>query len=509
MPQKNSVISDFAISDDFSSFHTDYYSIAKPGDIAEVHAEMAHYNVNHLIDNHERIYDQYGRRAIFDVCRVLGEGMDLDNVRNNLRPSLFAMIHDMNHKGATGFGEKTHNKGRFLTENFEKFYQCFRYPITCLSTHLPIWTVVQKGDEVRVASKHPRTYQFPPVQTHVAMSVSHYGFDTELKAKKFILPFALGYSPEYDIDQLMNRFLLDGHDPIAMFNWDGTKFDRSLPEFIIRSCYIVRKAIYKACGADSQLLALLDMVASSLACRVHILPDGKIILVRNGNPSGAPATSTNNSLAQILMWSIMLMIYKEERPECNLEFTEFLRDTGFLCMGDDGTLAIHNQEQMDFCKEVPRLWNLITGVNCTIEFVPNIEDSIFLGRKAFRRNGKWFSYCYDYDRISFGLIHKSGKLINFTSLRQQRLLGVWQNVKWLHLHPKPGSKKIRGIYKVLSAIEAILDSISKRGLMHRDVRMVYNRDKVLLSTFLQHESNQYSACAIKTDAEYFLHHGRK
>jgi hypothetical protein len=178
-------------------------------------------------------------------------------------------------------------------------------------------------------------------------------------------------------------------------------------------------------------------------------------------------------------------------------------------MGDDGTLAIHNQEQMDFCKDVPRLWNLITGVNCTIEFVPNIEDSIFLGRKAFRRNGKWFSYCYDYDRISFGLIHKSGKLINFTSLRQQRLLGVWQNVKWLHLHPDPGSDEIRGIYKVLLAIEAILDSISKRGLMHRDVRMVYNRDKVLLSTFLQHGDDQYSACASKTDAEYFSNYGRK
>ncbi len=248
-------------------------------------------------------------------------------------------------------------------------------------------------------------------------------------------------------------------------------------------------------NADESFIKALEVVEEIMCCRVHILPDGGVILVRNGNPSGVFATTTNNSIAQLLVWAIMARLYNKDNPNDIIDFISFVKDTGWVCLGDDGTLAIHTEQQRRFCEAVPTLWKRVTGKNCESEFV-EVENSVFLGKKHFMYAGRWYNYNPDAPRAAFGLLYKAPKSVNLTGKRAQRLLGVWQTIKFLHLHPD--RQKIKA-YHLLLEIESILQNFLDRNKLDKDVFKVYNRDKNLINSLLR---RRYSAGTFKTGAEY-------
>lgn len=489
MPQKGKVVKDTAVSGHFEPLFKGDYKISVVGDTKTCYSEMAKYNVNELIPLHESISVRYGREALLEVLVLLSEHIKI----KESKPDLVNFLLDMNLKGAGGHGVN-YNKGDYLRKETDKFITAFSFPLLTLTNEPCLFVVTQK-EEVRAIEKDSRTYQFYNANFHIATAVINYSFDKEIKNSCFKLPFALGYSPEYDSNRLMSRFFQDGQEPIKMFNWDGEKYDRSLPEFIMRLVYQIKAIFYKTANVDESHIKALQVVEEIMCCRIHVLPDGGVILVRNGNPSGVFATTTNNSVAQLLVWAIMIFLYNEQNPEDIVDFISFIKDTGWLCLGDDGTLAIHTEQQMRLCSAVPTLWKRVTGKNCESEFVA-VEDSVFLGKKHFRFAGNWYNYNPDASRSAFGLLSKAPKDIDMTGKRAQRLLGVWQTIKFLHLHHN--KRKIEA-YQLLLKIEEILENFLERNKLDEAVFLVYNRDKTLINSLLV---NEYSAGTSKTGAEY-------
>lgn len=246
----------------------------------------------------------------------------------------------------------------------------------------PLWKVVPKTEwyplEKLVQGK-VRTFIIPPV--HLVYWLEAF-FKTQNDALKGAPWSAYGFNPYQGGTNLLAQSLIKHKDWIIL-TYDVSGWDRKLP--LMRYLYDFRSSFYDE--GDELLKWCCDNVCESLL----VLPDGSVVLKKNGNNSGNVGTTQDNIMAHVLILSYALSRVHGRNLTLVLKIIVKL-------FGDDAVLAMPIPKMQNW-KNIFEDSYKHFGLSLDPFIVSqNIEDHTFLGFR-FKRYGNYYLPEYPIDRL--------------------------------------------------------------------------------------------------------------
>jgi hypothetical protein len=186
--------------------------------------------------------------------------------------------------------------------------------------------------------------------------------------------YAGGKSP----DQLGNIIFNDRGQRKNWFSWDAHSYDRSIPGWLIRDVMQIIKGWF---ALDEKQETLFDYVTDSLVVKQFIGPDGKMIEVHDGVPSGSMFTQIVDTVANLVILTTYLF-------HIGLSESEVLRFKCNIC-GDDN-LIFHDGEIVvkDYCTYVAKNFGITSHPDKCKSGLCEYDAPQYLSR-FWRASGAW------------------------------------------------------------------------------------------------------------------------
>lgn len=470
-PQKNKQEKSIPLTRYFGDVLGDKYKIAELGNFNMLFDEMNKYDNSKHTQLAKLLDETDGDLVETEVFLFLSQFLRPGSTSVNFE----TMYHSINQQGATGFNGKG-TKGDFIRKNPNTFIKMLYYPQAFMLTDLNIYCVTNK-EEVRAADKNTRTYQFPPAWSHFCSIIPFLGLNKAVSDRwKEGLPFMPGYSPQNEADYLIQSMKRNDKLPRWFIEWDGKNYDRSHNVYLIQRTRNVRMRLQKFLEPDSKnIVRLIAIMYGVTMDRIHVLPNGLVVISRGGNPSGWICTTIDNCITHLIIFSLMLQIYHRDTG-IRIQLQELITETSWGVYGDDGKAGVFDEKYHRFYSSIPDLWLKVTGKTCEVVIHETLDDFTFLGHKYFEHRGKYFAYAAEVDKAAYGLLHIDGK--DLTSVEEQiRVYGQWLCFKNLFLKPELDAKH----FSYLMKLDGYLKYHMRCGYLDKSIERPYLKQLATIS----------------------------
>lgn len=274
---------------------------------------------------------------------------------------------------------------------------------------IPIWTLSGKL-EVRDVSKPCRCYMIAPMWMSAVQQKFTKLQNLTMMAARFKIPSAVGMRVPEDWYELYTR-LHEHEEPdykIKFFLsdiklWDSVQYRSVLWRTARLRC--------RALGLTGEEKKLFYHYVYWTINRVVLLPDGDLVLTKDGNASGKPDTTFDNGINQIQMHA---MLWHDLYGTFS-GFEMFLQRAKEFTNGDDIISACVNAADEDFYRALPGLWKKRFGSEMKSELVEEWSAVHFLGAQPISSvwPGCVLVKPYDIPRQMANLVHKGNKPSKF------------------------------------------------------------------------------------------------
>jgi len=241
-----------------------------------------------------------------------------------------------------------------------------------------VWTGCLKDEVVKIEKvKHGLVRFFFCCPMPVQVRLMQFGGVLNKRvielSKKFMFPTYLGVS-SYDRNWhvLFSRFRGKKH----FFSLDETNYDSTISVRLLAALYDIRNSLLDVPVSDNHLRRLIQEIAET----VVVTDTGHLIQKRQGNPSGSPNTSADNSL-------ILIMLYFEAyfRVYPTDSLFDFEAHVSLVVIGDDNFCGVDEARSLfteNSVMSVMTEWGIspkVEAVSDTLEgmeFVSKIIKSV-------------------------------------------------------------------------------------------------------------------------------------
>jgi hypothetical protein len=274
---------------------------------------------------------------------------------------------------------------------------------------IPIWVLSGKL-EVRDVSKPCRCYMIAPMWMSAVQQKFTKLQNLTMMAARFKIPSAVGMRVPEDWYELYTR-LHEYEEPdykIKFFLsdiklWDSVQYRSVLWRTARLRC--------RALGLTGEEKKLFFHYVYWTINRVVLLPDGELVLTKDGNASGKPDTTFDNGINQIQMHA---MLWHDLYGTFS-GFEMFLHRAKEFTNGDDIISACVNAADETFYRALPGLWKKRFGSEMKSELVEEWSAVHFLGAQPLSSvwPGCVLVKPYDIPRQMANLVHKGNKPSKF------------------------------------------------------------------------------------------------
>jgi len=284
-----------------------------------------------------------------------------------------------------------------------------------LSTDMPVIWLASGKLEIRLIEKDCRVYLICPMWFSAQIQSFMKRQDINVMEARFTIPSAVGMHVPVEwvtLHTRLHKHVRPDFEPKYYLS-DIKLFD----SMQYRSLFW-RNARLRAKGLNlkgDDLAAYMHLTYWTIN-RIVLLPDGQVVLTKDGNPSGKPGTTVDNGMNQVQMvamcWHYLFETFHG--------FLDFIERSGFFTNGDDVIAIIVCAEDERFFKRLPEVWKKLFGSDLIAEIVNEWKDVHFLGSQPLSNDypGKYLVKPYDLPRLVANMIHKGQDPANFDPVKE-------------------------------------------------------------------------------------------
>jgi hypothetical protein len=286
-----------------------------------------------------------------------------------------------------------------------------------MDTLLPIWAVTGK-DELRAKEKVVRTIQAPPVIFQACVQKYCKKATEALFSSPTLGPFKPGIAIPQEWEWIVHRLEAYsgqfGDFTTQYMMADIKTFDAGQPPAVRKFSLKLRLRHLKVTPLEKEHV---EKLFRNLVYRVNLLPDGSLVLTRQGMGSGDPNTTSDNCLNHLFEWFVMWKLAKKNPHK----FSLFVEQTGMCLFGDDIVAAAHSEIHLAFYTFARDNWEKTFGTPIKMFFNSDISKVDFLGRRSATDDefGRYNCVPADPIKLASSLIFKSHPASELKKILQQ------------------------------------------------------------------------------------------
>lgn len=267
--------------------------------------------------------------------------------------------------------------------------------------------------EVRDVAKDCRCYLIAPMWHSMLLQMFCKMQNVQIMEGRFELPSAVGMSVPYDWYDLRRRlYRYERSDfKIKFFLADIKLYDSQQYRKFFDVLASIRARGLNL-GKRSRLRKSFDSLYAKIQSRFVILPNGKIVYTKDGNPSGSANTTMDNGMNSVAQLAVCWFV---THADSFVGFVEFIQRCAYLTFGDDLICSITCPEDELFFKRLPEVWQSIYGSIIKSEIVERWSDVHFLGAQPLGDVDPYIYLLkpYDIPRLVANLYYKGSSPKNF------------------------------------------------------------------------------------------------
>jgi len=262
------------------------------------------------------------------------------------------------------FTERWDTRGKFLQAGVHPYIDSWWD-----SGHQSVWTGCLKDEVMKKSKIENGLVRFffccpLPVQIRLLQFGGVLNKRIVELSRQFAFPTYLGVS-SYDRGwhNLFSPFRGKKH----FFSLDETNYDSTISAFLMAALYDIRNSLLDVPCSDVHLSRLLREVVQT----VIVTDTGHLVQKRQGNPSGSPNTSVDNSL-------ILIMLYFEAyfRVYPSDTLVDFFANVSLVVIGDDNFCGVSDTRSLfdEFSvMNVMHEWGIVPKVECVSDTLEGME----------------------------------------------------------------------------------------------------------------------------------------
>lgn len=262
------------------------------------------------------------------------------------------------------FTERWDTRGKFLQAGVHPYIDSWWD-----SGHQSVWTGCLKDEVMKKSKIENGLVRFffccpLPVQIRLLQFGGVLNKRIVELSRQFAFPTYLGVS-SYDRGwhNLFSPFRGKKH----FFSLDETNYDSTISSFLMAALYDIRNSLLDVPCSDAHVGRLLREVVQT----VIVTDTGHLVQKRQGNPSGSPNTSVDNSL-------ILIMLYFEAyfRVYPSDTLVDFFANVSLVVIGDDNFCGVSDTRSLfdEFSvMNVMHEWGIVPKVECVSDTLEGME----------------------------------------------------------------------------------------------------------------------------------------
>jgi hypothetical protein len=350
-------------------------------------------------------------------------------------------------------------------------YETIEFP-ELFDDEILLWQVSGKL-EIRDIAKNCRCYMIAPMWHSMIMQKYCKLQNLQVMERRFELPSAVGMSVPiewYNLRARLHKYEKSSFK-IKYFLADIRLFDSQQYRLFLKTVFIIRARGLKL-KPGTKAYNSFERQYFKLINRFAILPNGKIVFTKDGNPSGSANTTVDNGIVSVAQLAVCWYAAYDSFNG----FIPFIQRCAYLTFGDDLIASITCEEDERFFIRLPDIWISLYGSAMKSEIVSNWSEVHFLGAQPIGDVDP-YTYLlkpYDVPRLVANLYFKGSRPKDFNPLIElQRALSHRQLLS---------STCFTDSQKLLQVLKRCCDSFIKAynpGLKHsREWQLLVDRHRL-------------------------------